>query len=98
MARNIRRYPMTLQIPGFQFGSSRAIRIVRQLIKSGKLPFREMSLRESERLDILAGQEYGNTRLWWVIAAASDIGWGLQCPPGTYLRIPKDLGIIKDAL
>ena len=98
MARNIKRYPMSLQIPINQFGTSRAIRVVRQLIKVGKLPFREMTLRESERLDILAGQEYGNTRLWWVIAAASDIGWGLQCPVGTYLRIPKDLGVITNAL
>ena len=47
---------------------------------------------EAQRLDILAGEYYGDGRLWWVIAGASGIGWNLQVPPGTYLRIPTDIG------
>jgi hypothetical protein len=31
---------------------------------------------------------YGNGRYAWIIAAASDIGWMLQVPPGTYIRVP----------
>ena len=48
-----------------------------------------------DRYSNLAHEHYGDVKLWWVIAAASDIGWGLQCPPGTFLRIPTDLGIIS---
>ena len=99
MARGIKRYTNASKIErATQYGTSRAVRVVRSLIKSGALKFRETSVRENERLDIIAAQEYGNSNLWWVIAAASDIGWGLQCVPGTYLRIPLDLGVINDAL
>ena len=48
-------------------------------------------LKQSQRLDHLAAQNYGDGSLWWVIASASGIGWNLQCPPGTVLVIPKDL-------
>lgn len=48
-------------------------------------------LTQGQRLDHLAGQYYGDGRYWWIIAAASGIGWSLQCPPGTVARIPKDL-------
>ena len=37
---------------------------------------------------------YGSGNMWWVIAAASGIGWGTQVPPGTLLRIPTDLSMI----
>tara|TARA_A100001011_G_scaffold393614_1_gene483884 strand:- start:438 stop:734 length:297 start_codon:yes stop_codon:yes gene_type:complete len=46
---------------------------------------------ETERLDHIAGEYYGDGRLWWVIAGASGIGWCLQVPPGTYLRIPTSI-------
>ena len=52
---------------------------------------RQHILKEGERLDVIAGRTYGNARLWWVIAAASGIGWGLQVPPGTQILIPTDL-------
>lgn len=48
-------------------------------------------LQEGERLDIIAGREYGDARFWWVISAASGIGWGLQVPAGTSILIPRDL-------
>ena len=54
-----------------------------------------MILRERERLDVLAGQIYGDARYWWVLAAASDIGWGLQVPPGTLIRIPQLSDVIN---
>jgi hypothetical protein len=73
---------------GRQFGTSRAHEVIRSAIADGTLPFTEITLKEAQRLDHLAGQAYGNGRYWWLIAAASDIGWGLQAPPGTYIRIP----------
>jgi hypothetical protein len=51
--------------------------------------------KESERLDIIAGEYYDDGSLWWIIAAASSIGWGLQVPPGTQLTIPTDLSQIE---
>jgi hypothetical protein len=45
-------------------------------------------------LDIIAGEYYGDGSLWWVIAGASGIGWGLQVPAGIYLRIPTDIGAV----
>ena len=43
----------------------------------------------------IAGEVYDNARLWWIIAAASGIGWAPQAPPGTFLIIPTDLGQIS---
>ena len=50
---------------------------------------------EGDRLDHLAGKFYGSGTLWWIIAAASGVGWGLQVPPGTLLAIPTRLGQIN---
>ena len=35
---------------------------------------------------------------WWIIAAASGIGWWLQCPPGTLLAIPTSISQIERLL
>jgi nucleoid-associated protein YgaU len=48
-------------------------------------------VKEGERLDVIAAKSYGSSHLWWVIAAASGIGWGMQIPPGTLLKIPVSL-------
>jgi hypothetical protein len=43
-----------------------------------------------ERLDALANQFYGDTSMWWVIAAANGIGKGtIRVPIGMILRIPN---------
>jgi nucleoid-associated protein YgaU len=43
-----------------------------------------------ERLDTLADRFYGDSTLWWVIAAANGIGKGtLRVPRGVKLRIPN---------
>jgi len=60
-------------------------------VQQGNIDVRQHVLKEGERLDAIAGRTYGNARLWWVIAAASGIGWGLQVPPGTQVLIPSDL-------
>ncbi len=58
-------------------------------IESGNLSFNTRVTTGFERLDHIAAKAYGTSELWWVIAAASGIGWGLQIPPGTIVRIPR---------
>ncbi len=78
---------------GAQYGTSSAREAIQTAIKEGRIGTTSMLLRGAERLDTIAGVVYGDSRYWWVIAAASNIGWGMQVPPGTILRIP-DLGDI----
>jgi nucleoid-associated protein YgaU len=86
------RYSSTPKIAsGRQYGTATAHNSVRRGVQQGRISVREHVLKEGERLDTIAGREYGNARLWWLIAAASGIGWGLQVPPGTQLLIPTDL-------
>lgn len=76
-------------------GSSRAIlrKIYRGVI-TGRIPFKPVRLTQNERLDHISAQNYGSSDYWWVIAAASGIGWGMQVPAGTIIRIPQNLGAI----
>lgn len=76
---------------GAQFGTSNAIASIRSSIKNGSLSFSTTTTRGVERLDTIAGAVYGDSRYWWILAAASDIGWGMQIPPGTIIKVP-DLG------
>lgn len=66
---------------------------INRAVNSGNLPASKYVLQEGERLDIIAGRVYGDSQYWWIIAAASGIGWALQVPPGTLLKIPNDLGL-----
>lgn len=86
----IRRYTRTPTFGlGFRFGTSFAIPTIRENIANGNIRFEEITLQEYERLDILAGKFYSDSKLGWVIAAASNIGWMPQVPPGTVIRIPN---------
>jgi nucleoid-associated protein YgaU len=58
-------------------------------VRDGQVSSERYIVKEGDRLDSLAGTFYGNGKYWWVIAAASGVGWNLQVPPGTYLRIPN---------
>jgi len=74
---------------GQQYGTGRAAEAIRAGIKSGLIQSNQIVLRGRERLDTMAGVIYGDARYWWVLAAASNIGWGLQVPPGTLLTVPN---------
>ena len=73
-------------------GTSRISSILRRAAQQGRLSCLTYVVVENERLDHLAGKHLGNGQLWWVIAACSGVGWWLQVPPGTRLKIPTDLG------
>jgi hypothetical protein len=73
---------------GAQFGTSVAIQTIRTAILDGRLQVKTIIIRGAERLDTIAGTVYGDSRYWWILAAASDIGWGLQVPPGTIIKVP----------
>ena len=88
----MRRYrPAPVMGGGKFYGTYIPSKKLRDAALSGVLSVRAEVLQEGERLDTLAGIEYGDGRLWWIIAGCSGIGWGLQVPPGTYLLIPSRL-------
>ena len=74
---------------GTQFGTCRAREAVQAAIRNRSITYKTMTLRGAERLDTLAGVVYGDARYWWILAASSGIGWGLQIPPGTLIIIPS---------
>ena len=63
-------------------------------VMNGQISFTAQKTKRFERLDMLAMEKYGDASYWWIIAAASGIGWGLQIPPGTIVRIPSNLSQI----
>ena len=80
---------------GRQYGTSSAVEIIRSAISSGNIRTTQIVVRGLERLDTLAGRIYGDARYWWVLAAASEIGWGMQIQPGTIINIPDLNDITK---
>jgi hypothetical protein len=95
----MKRYENDLTIKnGKLLQTNSSITIIRNAISRGLVSYREITLKEGERLDTLAGKYYGDGSLWWILAAASNIGWWLQVPPGTIIKIPTDLGVISSLL
>lgn len=64
---------------------------IRKGVQQGIVDVVEIVLEEDRRLDQISGQFYGTASYWWVVAAASGIGWGLQVPAGTIVLVPKDI-------
>jgi hypothetical protein len=84
------RYARTpvLNFGGF-YGTGRAREAIQSAMKSGRLTTtRTIIARGRERLDTIAGEAYGDGGYWWILAAASGIGWGMQVPPGTIIYVP----------
>ena len=76
---------------GFSSGriAGRDTSVIYFAASTGRLPCKILTMNSTQRPDTLAGQYYGNSQYWWIIAAASGIGWGLQVPAGTLIRIPE---------
>jgi hypothetical protein len=89
----MRRYSKT-NIVGSWYGTSEYVSLIQNAIESGRLQFQERLSTHADRLDTLANLFYGDGRLWWVIAAASGIGWAPQMPAGTLLRVPIDINAV----
>ena len=68
---------------------------IRKAVKSNTIRFKTKVSEEGKRLDHYAFEEYGDGRLWWIISAASGIGWWVQVPPGIVLSIPTNLDQIE---
>jgi len=86
------RYAFTPKILGRKlYATSVSSSRIFKAIESGVLEFTTTTLKEGQRLDQISGRMYGSSDLWWVIAAASGIGWGLQVPPGTIIKIPTNI-------
>ena len=68
---------------------------IRRAIDRGVITFKTANVGKGYRLDHAAYEHYQDASLWWVIAAASGIGWGMQIPPGTRLVIPDDIEQVK---
>ena len=79
-------------------GNSYAITSIREVVDRGLVSYSTRIIQEGERLDQIAGELYGDSSYWWIIAAASGIGWGLQIAPGTLLRIPNSIESVLGAL
>ena len=79
-------------------GPSKASVMVYRAVLAGTIDTQDHILQEGERLDQLAGLFYGDASVWWIIAAASGIGWAPQVPPGTYLRIPKSIDAVYSVI
>lgn len=73
---------------GKSYGTSYISRIIFEGIKNGSIKYTESYLQEGERLDVVAGQAYQDGRLYWVLCAASGVGFAPQVPPGTVIKTP----------
>ena len=85
----IKRYQTTTIYNNLIQGTFKGHVLIRNGIDNGTISYKEIVLSKNERLDIIAGREYGDSEYWWVIAAASKIGWGLQISEGTQVIIPN---------
>jgi hypothetical protein len=68
---------------------------IRKGVLNGSISYEEVISKEGFRLDSYANNYYNDPSLWWVIAAASGIGWWLQIPSGVVLYIPVDLDQVR---
>ena len=95
----LQRYENDVLVGGGRLiGTNNAITLIRNGIANGTIGTQVRVITEAERLDVIAGRQYGDGRLWWVIAAASGIGWWLQVPAGTRIVIPTNLDAIGNLL
>ena len=88
------RYAFTPRIDSERLSTTTLTSKIYQAALNSQISYNDSRLVSKQRLDHVAFVAYGDSALWWVIAAASGIGWALQCPAGTTIRIPTDLNQI----
>ena len=92
----MRRYRKDRPIRGGRMlATASGMSIVIRAVRSGTLVTTKYTSKEGDRLDNLAAIYLGDSRLWWVLAATSGIGWSLQLPPGTLIRIPDNMAQVQ---
>ena len=82
------RYLRDNLVKGTRIATSESILRVRTAFKQGSIETTTIVMPDGYRLDTLAGMILEDAKLWWVIAALSNIGWGLQVPAGTQIIVP----------
>ena len=87
----ISRYEFSKKISSKYYGTSNVNTIIYNAVENNEIGFKTIFLSEYQRLDQIAGSYYKDSTYWWVIAAASGIGWAMQLPPGTIIRVPNNL-------
>lgn len=92
----IRRYSRTTVFGlNRRYGTSEVILTLRNGLNNGNIRSDLYITKENERLDIIAGERYKDSTLWWLIASCSNIGWSLQVPSNTRLLIPYLEDVVK---
>ncbi len=71
--------------------NSTAMTKLRVMQRAGMISCNEVVLKRGQTLQRLAGQFLGDSNLWWVLAAISNIGFATQVPPGTVIKIPQEI-------
>jgi len=71
--------------------SSSAIRMIKAAVDTGQIQTRTFVISQGHRLDTISESVYGSSSYWWIIAAASGIGWQCQVVPGTAIKIPVSI-------
>lgn len=69
---------------------------IRRGVLNGSISYVEEYSKPNVRLDHYAEKYYGDSSLWWIIAAASGIGWWLQVTPNVILYIPTSISEIEN--
>ena len=95
---SISRYSFSSRNKNGGIATSKVSWRIFQAIENGTLQFSARTTKGNERLDHIAAKAYGSSDMWWIIAAASGIGWGLQVPPGTIVRIPKSMSAVMSLI
>ena len=87
----IRRYVRS--VSGVELSISNEIY---RAVQNNEITFKTQITTSGDRLDHIAFKEYKDAQYWWIIAAASGIGWWLQVPEGIVLNIPTNLDQIEN--
>tara|TARA_Y100000310_G_C20556396_1_gene750755 strand:- start:311 stop:625 length:315 start_codon:yes stop_codon:yes gene_type:complete len=87
-----------MAINRYEFNKQHAYTNKGRCLNTTKLPIIEKSYKdryiiskESDRLDLLSYEFYGDSRYWFILANANNLGKGtLDVPAGKQIRIPPN--------